>query len=118
MVTYPHISLTTNPWNLNILLQSITKLYFQWTTSRPSFGLQSIATLSNFDLVLVDLFYLFSMSLTSNLPGRTTSTFNMISIPSNLTLHGQTTSTFVLLLIPSILSVSRSTSTKISFQII
>jgi hypothetical protein len=45
---------------------------YQLTTSRPSFGLQSVATCPPVDLLLVDLFDLLSMPL----PCRTTSTFD------------------------------------------
>jgi hypothetical protein len=55
MVTNPCRSLATNPMNLRILLQSTTKSDYQSTTSRPSFGLQSVAT-PTCQPLLVDLF--------------------------------------------------------------
>jgi hypothetical protein len=72
MVTDPCRSLATNPTNLRILLQSTTKSDYPSTTSRPSFGLQSVSTCPPVDLLSVDLFDLLSMSL----PCRTTSTFD------------------------------------------
>jgi hypothetical protein len=75
MVTDPCKSFSTNPTNLDILLQS--------TISRPSFGLQSVVTRLPVDLLSVDLLELLLMYL----PHRSNSTFEFYPIepPRSLT---------------------------------
>jgi hypothetical protein len=68
MVTHPCKSLDTNPKNVEILLQSTPSRI----TSRPSFNLHSISTHPPVDLMLVELFEIFSMPL----PCLNPSTFN------------------------------------------
>jgi hypothetical protein len=76
MVTDPHRSLSTNPTNLGILLWSTTKLDYQSTTNRPSFGLQSVATRPPIDLLSIDVFDLPSITSNSTFPNRSTLTFD------------------------------------------
>jgi hypothetical protein len=94
-----------------------SKSYYQSTTSQPSFGIQSVTTRPPVDLLLVDLFKLLLIPL----PCRPASTFNfdftrstnlylrlIVNLPRPSTCC-QSTSTS---------TISRSTSTRISLQII
>jgi hypothetical protein len=71
MVVDPHRSLSTNPMNLENLLQ-VTLSRF---TSQPPFSLQLVDMRPPIDLLSVYLFNLLSISFNLNLPSRTTSTF-------------------------------------------
>jgi hypothetical protein len=77
MVTNPCISLATNPANLEILLQSTSKLGYQSTTGWPSFDLYSTVSCPHFDLLLVDFVVdLFDIDFSRS----TSSNFDLMSI--------------------------------------
>jgi hypothetical protein len=108
MVIDPLRSLAINPVNLRILLQSTLSRF----TSRLPIDLHYVFSWFPCARLSVDLFDLLSISSTSTLPGRSTSTSDFVSISSNLNLPSRSASTFDLLSIYLTSTLpGRSTST-------